>query len=313
MDRKNLVINKVEVLVKDNLIEDALTELERCVSINYHDLKKDVILLKSRCSDIRHRRMRGVIDFKEEVTELNKIKSSIVELLDRIKFDVQKIEIPEEGAKEKLENSFLKTKYKHKIFDEWLGYFSEKLLPLLPIGMLIIGVYFLYGRAYVDLFVNPKVQTKFTLLINENKFKEANVLVDSVYSLNTNFREYWDAYRQEVFSRNLDFILLNQQLDSAKTLFYNYRFSYLFPDNPNYKERYNSEVQWFNSQINKAIIVFCKHQKHELISEIIHNLCRPTAMGDFDKISNEKGGYQKGFQVRDSFLQEMQSACTYKE
>ena len=309
MDRKDSIIKKVEVLVKGNLIEDALTELERCVSINYYDLKKDIILLKSRCSDIRQRRSHGVIDFKEEVVELNKIKSSIVDLLDRIKIDVQKIEFSEENIREKQWNSLLQIKHKHRVFDEWLRYFSRKVFPLLPIGFIVFSGYFFSKIFYIDIFINPKVETKFTLLMNKNEFNKANMLIDSVYSLNPDFRKHWDSYRQEVFSRNLEFVLINNRVDSAKTLFYNYKFSYLFPDNQVFNGNYNSEVQWFNAQISKALFVFCKNKSYDIINAIIQDLCRPIATGDAQKIRTEFGEYQKDFKIKDDMLQVLETSC----
>ncbi len=278
------LLKKIENLVAKNSIEEALTELERHITSNYYDLLKEIVLLKSRVNDIKSRRNRGIVELKEEQIELNQIKHSILDIAKQLNEDQQQI------VKSNMEIRVVEKNKRRSILSEYLDFLRPNtVIPFL----FLIGI--IYSVRYIVLHKDenpffpeePALNAKFYVLIDKNKFYEAESFLDSVYQSNPIYNR--EAKKKEIFSKKLDFFLMQNQADSILFAIKNYRFKYVFPDDGLSKSDmsyYNQETFWIDNEIEKIITRLCKtHKSHAYL--IIETCLRPKA-GDYD--CNSAGG-----------------------
>ena len=274
------LLKKVENLVAKNSIDEALNELERHITSNYYDLKKEIVLLKSRVSDIKTRRNTGTVDSKEEQITMNQIKHSILDIAKQLNEEQQasvvkqnlEIKVIDRYKRKSIIGEYLEFLRPHRLFWIW---------PLLLIGGIIYTVAIVgYYKSFNPFFLEkPTLDAKFDVLLDKNKFEEAEIFVDSVFQSNPKFDR--ETKKREIFSKKIDCFWTQNKLDSILLEFKNYRFRYVYPYEGTHTgseaHEYNDETKWINNEIEKITLRFCKVHKIKAYT-IIETYFRPRAV-----------------------------------
>ena len=191
------IIQKIKKLVEKNSIDEALDELEKFVVTNYFDLQKEIVLLKSRANEIKRRRILGVIDFNEELVEINKIKHSILLILEHLK------EEQRQAIKSNIEIKVVERNRRPSILGEYLNLLRVNTIgPILVVCGVIYGLTWLFTNGHIGGLPSRR-NAQFEVLLDKNKFKEAESFIDSVYILDPDFDR--EPMQQQIFNKKLTF------------------------------------------------------------------------------------------------------------
>lgn len=280
---------KIITLVSQDRLEDALNELDD-YSAKISLLHKDQIaVLKGSFRDIKTKSSLRVISTEEEYMFLNRIRLSILQILDsvdRLKVENINEDISVNNIRQFRDEVYVKRNpyytYNTLIkFVNGISFVLGKIGFMLPIVVLIIPGYFLYKNFVVKKLTTSRIEA----LLDRNELHKAQSLVDSLVMIDAYFDR--SDFQYKILDKRIEQEIENKNIENAKTILLSSNKYFLLNKEKvyvgNFRE-YNENVYWFNGNLLRIAISICSIKDKASAIDLIEKEAKPTLIYIEDKI-----------------------------
>ena len=280
---------KIITLVSQDRLEDALNELDD-YSAKISLLHKDQIaVLKGSFRDIKTKSSLRVISTEEEYMFLNRIRLSILQILDsvdRLKVENINEDISVNNIRQFRDEVYVKRNpyytYNTLIkFVNGISFVLGKIGFMLPIVVLIIPGYFLYKNFVVKKLTTSRIE----VLLDRNELHKAQSLVDSLVMIDAYFDR--SDFQYKILDNRIEQEIENKNIENAKTILLSSNKYFLLNKEKvyvgNFRE-YNENVYWFNGNLLRIAISICSIKDKASAIDLIEKEAKPTLIYIEDKI-----------------------------
>lgn len=280
---------KIITLVSQDRLEDALNELDD-YSAKISLLHKDQIaVLKGSFRDIKTKSSLRVISTEEEYMFLNRIRLSILQILDsvdRLKVENINEDISVNNIRQFRDEVYVKRNpyytYNTLIkFVNGISFVLGKIGFMLPIVVLIIPGYFLYKNFVVKKLTTSRIEA----LLDRNELHKAQSLVDSLVMIDAYFDR--SDFQYKILDNRIEQEIENKNIENAKTILLSSNKYFLLNKEKvyvgNFRE-YNENVYWFNGNLLRIAISICSIKDKASAIDLIEKEAKPTLIYIEDKI-----------------------------